>query len=184
MKKIAVVFCVFFSFATVAWSQAPGRTITNDDLEPFAQQREAADREYRETYAAKGMLSPDDLKARNAERVKATIDLANQLTAADLERQRLALEATAQQLQAEQMAYQNAYPAYGPDGGLIWGYGNGFVGNRRFDRRFRGNGFWSRSICRRRHGLAGTARSAASNASAARISQWRRRPQALIEVGF
>ncbi|HEY2866088.1 MAG TPA: hypothetical protein VGJ02_03260 [Pyrinomonadaceae bacterium] len=141
MKKIAVVFCVFFSFATVAWSQVAGRVVTNADLERYAQDRQAADREYRETYAAKGLLSPEDLKARNEERVKATIDLANQITAADLEKRRLALEASAQQLQAEQMQYQNAYPVYSQDGGVIWGYGSGFIRNGRFDRRFRGRVF-------------------------------------------
>ena len=140
MKKIAVVFCVFFSFATVAWSQVAGRTVTNDDLERYAQQRQAADREYRETYAAKGLLSPEELKARNDERVKATIDLANKLTAADLEKQRLAIAATAQQLQAEQMMLQNGYPIYSSDGGLILSYGSGFFGGG-FGGRFRGRGF-------------------------------------------
>lgn len=142
MKKIAVVFCVFFSFALFTSALVAQRTVTNVDLERFAQQRQAAEREYRETYAAKGMLSPEELKARNDERVKATIDLANQLRAADLEKQRLALEASAQELQAEQMMYQNAYPVYSSDGGLILGYGSGFFGGGRFDDgRFRGRGF-------------------------------------------
>lgn len=140
MKKIAVVFCVFFSFAAVVSAQVARRTVTNTDLERFAQQRQAAEREYRETYAAKGMLSPEELKARTDERVKETIDLANQITAADLEKKRLALEARSQQLQAEQMMYQNAYPVYSPSSDVIWGYGDGFFGGR-FDRRFRGGIF-------------------------------------------
>ena len=35
MKKIAVIFCVFFSFASVALSQVAQRTVTNADLEPL-----------------------------------------------------------------------------------------------------------------------------------------------------
>lgn len=137
MKKIAVIFCVFFSFASVALSQVAQRTVTNADLEPFAQRRQAADREYRDTYASKGMLSPEELKARNDERVKATIDLANQLTAADLEKRRLALETSAQQLQAAELMYQNVYPAYSPYGGAIWSFGDSFIRGGRSDRRFR-----------------------------------------------
>lgn len=139
MKKIAVVFCVFFSFTAVTSAQVARRTVTNADLERFAQQRQAAEREYRESYAARGMLSPEELKARNDERVKETIDLANQITAAELEKRRLALQA--EQLQAEQMMYQTVSPAYSPYGGVIWGYGDGFFGGGRFDRRFRGGIF-------------------------------------------
>jgi len=140
MKKIAVVFCVFFSFALAASAQVASHSVTNADLERFAQQREAADREYRETYVARGMLSPEELNARNEQRVKATIDLANQLRAAELQRQQLALAASAQQLEAEQMMLQNGYPVYSSDGGLILSYGSGFFGGG-FRGRFRGRGF-------------------------------------------
>ncbi|HYJ90840.1 MAG TPA: hypothetical protein VEV84_06010 [Pyrinomonadaceae bacterium] len=140
MKKIAVVFCVFFSFTGVATAQIARRTVTNADLEKFAEQRLAAEREYREMYAAKGMLSPEELKARNDARIKDTIDLANKLQSEEIERQRLAVIESTAELQAQQLAVQAATPIYYPyDGGILsvgvfgdGGFGRGFHSRRFF----------------------------------------------------
>lgn len=143
MKKIAVVFCVVFSFAAAGLAQTARRTVTNADLAKFQTQRVEAERQYRETYAAKGMLSPDELNALSDARVRLTLQLADKLRSEELDRRRLAVEAAQQQLQLEQMRQINSYPAtYYPVDGSIWGYGvfdNGSFGNGRFrGRRFPG----------------------------------------------
>jgi hypothetical protein len=124
MKKIAVVFCVLFSFSAVASAQTTRRTVTNFDLEKYRDQRLAAEREYRETYAQRGMLSPDEIKAASNARIQQTLDLAARMSAEELEQQRIALEAQAQQIQIEEMrSQQSAPPAYYPYDNSIWGYG-------------------------------------------------------------
>jgi hypothetical protein len=140
MKKIAVVFCVFFSFTAVATAQVARRTVTNTDLEKFAEQRLAAEREYRDTYAAKGMLSPEELKARNDARVKDTIDLANKLQSEEIERQRLAVIAAEQELQAQQTVLQTSAPMYYPYDGGIWGVG--VLGDGSFRHGFHSRRFF------------------------------------------
>jgi len=144
MKTIAVFVCVFFSFAAVALGQVAMRTVTNADLDRFAQQRIEADRQYRETYASRGMLSPEELRARNDERIRDTIELGNQLRSDELERLRIALEAEAQELQAQEMRYQyqNSLPTYYPNDNTIYGYSDyGFYGDRRSERRSRDRRF-------------------------------------------
>jgi hypothetical protein len=135
MKKIAVVSCVVFSFAAAAFSQTARRTVTNADLAKFESRRVEAERQYSETYAQKGMLSPDELKARNDARVKETLELAEQIRQADLERTRLQLEANAQALQAQQIIDAQNAPVYAPYDNSIWSYGYFTDG---FGRRFRG----------------------------------------------
>jgi len=137
MKKTAAVLCVFFSLAVAGISQQTARrTVTNSDLERFSQKRLEADREYRETYAAKGLPSPEQLQAQRDARVKEQLELAAKLEAADLERERLALAAMS--LQQPQVITQGV-PYYSPDYGYL-GFGSGgFAGG--FGNRFRGRGF-------------------------------------------
>lgn len=135
MKNVAAVLCVVFSFCIAASAQMARRTVTNADLDKFESRRIEAEREYRQTYASKGMLSPEEVNAIADARVQQTIELADQLRSDQLERERLALEANAQRLQREQMQQQsNGYPVYYQNGDGIWGYGifdNGFFGNGR-----------------------------------------------------
>jgi hypothetical protein len=138
MKKIAVVFCVVFSFAAIAVAQTARKTVTDLDLEKYRAQRMAAEREYRNTYAQRGMLSPEELKAASEARIQQTLDLAERLKAQQLEERRLALEANAQQIQIEELRSRRAEPVYFPNDYFILGAGiidNGFGG------RFRGRGF-------------------------------------------
>jgi multidrug efflux pump subunit AcrA (membrane-fusion protein) len=134
MKKIAVVFCVLFSLSVVGSAQTGRRTVTNFDLEKYRNQRIAAEREYRETYAQRGMLSPEELKAASDARIQQTLDLAERMRADQLEQQRLALQAQAQQIQIEELRSQQAAPVYYPYDNSIWGYG----GFSDFGGRFRG----------------------------------------------
>jgi len=146
MKKIAVVFCVLFSLSVVGSAQTSRRTVTNFDLEKYRDQRVAAEREYRETYAQRGMLSPEELRAASDARIQQTLDLAEQMRADQLEQQRLALEARAQELQIEELRSQQAAPVYYPYDNSIWGYGafsdfGGFRG--RYLRFPTGRGYYA-----------------------------------------
>jgi hypothetical protein len=137
MKKTAAVLCVFFSLAIAGFSQQTARrTVTNGDLERFSQKRIEADREYRETYAAKGLPSPEQIEARRDAQVKEQLELAAKLEAADLERERLALAAMSLQ---QPQVISHGVPYDSPDyGDLGYGFG-GFAGG--FGNRFRGRGF-------------------------------------------
>src|SRR3982751_6983345 len=135
MKTIAVILCVFFSFS-VAASQTAVVTITNKDLEDLSQKRQAAEREYRRTYDAKGLPSPEELRAQGDARERDFIDFARQMDAANLERERLAVAATlilSQQQEQQYSAPQNPpsgnysseYQNYGYQGYGYGGYGYG-----------------------------------------------------------
>src|ERR1051326_5235283 len=113
MKNIAVVVCVIFSFAALAAAQVARKTVTNADLEKFRQKRVASEQEYRDTYAAKGLPSPEELRAQSDARVKATLELAEKIRAEELEREKLALAAAAQQ-QAAQAVFYSGGPVYFP----------------------------------------------------------------------
>lgn len=129
--------CVFFSLTVAGYSQQTARrTVTNSDLEKFSEKRLEAEREYRETYAAKGLPSPEQIQAQRDARVKEEVELAARLQAAALERERLAVDAMS--LQPAPVISQGT-PYYSPDYGY-WTYGyGGFAGG--FGNRFRGRGF-------------------------------------------
>jgi DnaJ-class molecular chaperone with C-terminal Zn finger domain len=138
MIKIAAFLCVFFSLAVAAYSQQTARrTVTNSDLQKFSQKRTDAEREYRETYAARGLPSPEQIQAQSDARVKEELALAAKLEAADLERERLALAAMS--LQPGPVITSQGVPYYSPDYGFGgFGFG-GFAGG--FGNRFGGRGF-------------------------------------------
>jgi hypothetical protein len=125
MKKIAVVFCVFFSLSMAVAAQTSRRTVTNFDLEKYRDQRVAAEREYRDTYAQRGMLSPDEIKAASDARIQQTLDLAERMRSDQIEQQRLALQAQAQQIEIEELRSQQPAPqsAFYPYDSSIWSYG-------------------------------------------------------------
>jgi hypothetical protein len=159
MKKIAGIFCVLVSFVLTASAQWAIRTVTNADLEKYAQERIEADKQYRQNYASRGMLSPEEVQARADDRMNQTIELANKIRSDDLERRRLDLAAQAQILEARRLDareaaeqstavvyYPNPYNGYGGYNGYIlggegYGYysgGYGYYGNRRYGRHYRG----------------------------------------------
>ena len=170
MKRIAAVLCVVFSFFAIAVGQVARKTVTNADLEAFREKRVAAEKEYRDTYAAKGLPSPEELQAATDARVKETIDLGNKLRAEQLERERLALQAEAQQ-QAALAAYYNGGPVYYPYDNSVLSYGY-FGGRSGFGRRFRGRVFSS-------NGLGGVY-AAGGNVWPAPPGSIRQRPQPMI----
>jgi len=141
MKTIAVVLCVLFSFSAAALAQTAKRTVTNADLERFSQQRIAADREYRRTFVEKGMPSPEELKAQSDARVKETVDLAEKIQAANLEREKLELAAMQQQRPQTVIISQGSGGGYYPSDYGFWGYGaSGYGFYDNFGHRFFGRG--------------------------------------------
>ena len=138
MKKFAAFLCVFFAFSVVGFSQTTHKTVTNLDLEKYSSQRIQADREYRQTYAQKGLPSPEEIRAQNDARMKETIELADKMRAAELEREKLAAEAMLAQAASQPIVVNQGSPYYYPDYGYGgYGYG-GFVDG--FGNRFRGRG--------------------------------------------
>jgi len=139
MKKIAVVFCVVFSFAAILSAQnrtAARRTITNSDLQRFEQQRVAAERDYRATYAQRGMPSPEEVAKINEKRANDLQELAAKLHWADLERERLRAEIELRRYPSPTIV--NVPPAVYGAGGVVYSYGgwDGFFGHH-FGNRFR-----------------------------------------------
>src|SRR5689334_23583897 len=98
MRNIAVLFVVVLCFAAVATAQNESRsdrawrTVTNADLEPYQKERIAADKEYKATYAQKGMPSPEEIERINQQRMADTQDLAERLRQTYLEADRAAAE--------------------------------------------------------------------------------------------
>jgi hypothetical protein len=147
MKKTTLVFCVLLSCVAFGYSQNARRTVTNFELEKYRNQRSAAEREYRETYAQRGMLSPDELKSASEIRMQQTLDLAQQLRAQEIEERRLALEARAQEIQLEDIRSRQQMLDYYPYDNSVWGVGIigsdfGRFGGWRFSR-FRGQGHYA-----------------------------------------
>jgi hypothetical protein len=138
MRTIAILFCVVFSFATAGLAQVAERTVTNEDLERFRQQRVAADREYRATYAQKGMPSPEEIERRSEERVKTITELAEKIRADYLERERLAVERARIEQSAPRIYINTAPPSNGNDN-FIWSYPYPYpyFDPYRFNPRFR-----------------------------------------------
>jgi hypothetical protein len=131
MKKIAVLFCVVFSFTFIARAQSV--TITNADLEKYRIERQEANRQYNETYASRGLPSPQELRAQSDEQVKSMIDFSDKLKAQQLERDRMVLDAAISQQQAAAQveaararSEASGNTVYYPMETQTWGYGNIF----------------------------------------------------------
>ena len=137
--KMRIVFLICFSLAAVILTPAQGRTVTNADLEKYAQERIKAERNLRENYARLGFSSPEERERRNAADAKERAELAARLRQERLERERTAAEV--EQLRVQQARYdayirslsygrqtQDNYSGY-LDYGYSYSYGYG-VGRR------------------------------------------------------
>jgi hypothetical protein len=143
MKKTVVVLCVVFSLASIGFAQnraTARRTITNADLEKFAQKRLAAEQDYRENYDRMGFPSPDELAGQRERDMSARIELSEQLRQARLEKERLELEREKLVLEAARIdAEREAMaPAAGYPQDYFWGGYGGFSGFGGFDGFFPG----------------------------------------------
>lgn len=87
-------FLFYMCFVAVAFCSvsAQSRVITNDDLAKYRQQREQAERDYRENYARMGFPSPDELARRREKSALEYREYADQLRTQELEAERLAAQ--------------------------------------------------------------------------------------------
>lgn len=130
IRKMLFVFCITTLAAGAAAAQ---KTITNADLEGYRQARLKAEREYRENYERLGMPSPEELRRRNDQSLKETIEMAERLKQQRLEEERIEVE----RLRATQMAVI-PYPTYTESYQAAPGYyvspGIQYYNNRRYPR--------------------------------------------------
>lgn len=87
-QKLLFVFCLMLASGSAALAQS--RTVTNDDLKGYRNDRLAAAREYRETYQKLGLSSPAELQMRNEQDLKEMQKLAGELRERHLAQDRLA----------------------------------------------------------------------------------------------
>lgn len=131
MSKFAVVLCAVLSLTFVSAGQTTVKSVTNADLEKYRQIRVNADREYRETYASKGLPSPEEIARRNDVKQKEMQELADKLRQEALERQRLAAEIEARRATAARNVTV-VVTGSGYDGTV---YSGGYLTGGRFGRR-------------------------------------------------
>lgn len=152
MKRIAVVLGIIMSCAgaSVAQISTGKSTVTNADLEKYRQKRLTDAREYRETYVAKGLPSPEEIERREEQRLKDTEALSAVLRAEWLERDRVTATIEAQRA-ASRSFYVPGNEVFPRDNTIYWySYPAGYFG-RHGSRRGVENRFY------RSHGLSGYA---------------------------
>ena len=87
--KIRVLFLVFIIITATGAVFAQGKTVTNDDLSKYKQDRIKAEAELRNNYAKLGFPSPEERARRDAESAKETAELSAKLRNERLERERI-----------------------------------------------------------------------------------------------
>ena len=118
---------VFISAICASAQNNSARTITNSDLEKYRQERVKADEDYRQTYAEKGLPSPEELEKREDERQKRLSELSDQLASERRIREYVEQMSAAAANNDQQVIYvaQDGNGGYYPIIG-----GGGFFGNR------------------------------------------------------
>jgi hypothetical protein len=122
---------IFISAVGVSAQDGPARTITNADLEKYREKRVKADEDYRQTYAQKGLPSPEELERREEEKQKRLFTLSDQLATERRIREYVEQMAAATTSNDQQVVYV----ARDDDGGYYPYYpivGGGFFGKTRF----------------------------------------------------
>lgn len=87
--KIRVLFLVFIIITATGAVFAQAKTVTNDDLSKYKQERIKAEAELRNNYAKLGFPSPEERERRDAQSVKDTVELSARLRNERLERERI-----------------------------------------------------------------------------------------------
>jgi hypothetical protein len=120
---------IFISAVCASAQNGPARTITNVDLEKYREKRVKADEDYRQTYAQKGLPSPEELERREEEKQKRLFTLSDQLASERRIREYVEQMAAA----ATNNDQQIIYVARDDDGGYYPYYpivgGGSFFGN-------------------------------------------------------
>ena len=139
MKYLFAV-CAAVLLATSAGAQT--RSVTNADLSRYAQQRENAERDYRDNYARRGFPSPEELDRRRKEDAQTTHEYADRIRVQNAEVERaMAQQAAAMRQMSPPVVVVNGQGGY-YDPGYFWNgayYGGGYYygGGNRFGRGFR-----------------------------------------------
>ena len=124
--KMRIVFLICFILAAVIAAAAQTKTVTNFDLEKYAQERVKAEKDLWENYAKLGFASPEEMQRRNATDAKEREELAARLRREHTERERIEAEREANDraaaayynyLRSQQREPQYAEPSY------FWSYG-------------------------------------------------------------
>lgn len=141
--RMRIFFLICFSLAAVVLTAAQGRSVTNADLEKYAEARLKAERNLRENYARLGFSSPEERERRNAAEAKERVELAFRLRAERLAHEQAAAET--ELLRSQQAKYdsyirsfsydsptQDYYPGY-----LVHGYGRNRGGRVPYGQAYR-----------------------------------------------
>lgn len=150
-EKLLFSFC--FTLAAVALVSGQARTVTNQDLEKYRDQRVKAEADLRENYARLGFASPEERARRNAESAKASAELSARLLAERLDRERKEAERAAA---VTAVQYLVPVPVVQPQSPQWFGYYflNGRRYRRIYDARptqsgyYAGGQFWPTGITR------------------------------------
>lgn len=145
-SKVLLILSLILIAASVVSAQKAKKTITNFDLEKFRIQREKAEADYRETYARRGMPSPEELQKREEENSTKREELSRRLASERQlnEQNELRLRIAEQNArinylndlnntltnQSGNQIYSGSYPIYG--GGLL--LNNGYYNRSRWNR--------------------------------------------------
>jgi len=134
------VFCLISGLVGVCAAQT--RTITNDDLEQYRQQRIRADRDLKENYVKLGFSSPEEREKREADSQRKLTELADRLKMRRIEQERIDADranaesaAAAQAVAAYTRSMQNQQQQPNYDQGYYMNYGYGPFGGI-------GGGYW------------------------------------------
>ncbi|MFM9904854.1 MAG: hypothetical protein ACKVQJ_09830 [Pyrinomonadaceae bacterium] len=149
--KMRCLFFVFIIITAAGSALAQGKTVTNDDLSKYKQERVKAEAELRNNYAKLGFPSPEERERRNAESAKESVELSARLRNERLERERIDAQnaANAQYYAAllRAVQQQNTVEHYSPS--YFGGYYNSWWRPRPIGRvvyqqpgYFAGGQFW------------------------------------------
>jgi len=143
MKKKTVLFLSFI-LSCSAFAFAQKKTVTNQDLEKFKQQRLQNEKNYRDNYERLGFPSPEALERKRVEDEKNLIEFSQQLETQRLQREAIRTETENQSLLLQnQYAPSPDYPNYNSGAYIYGGYlpfNYGYNNYGRFNRRPRSYG--------------------------------------------
>ena len=101
------VFCLISGLVGVCAAQT--RTVTNDDLDQYRQQRVKATKELKEDYARLGFSSPEEREKQIAESQRRMMETSERLRAKRLEQERIDADLAAAQAEAASAQAVAAY---------------------------------------------------------------------------
>lgn len=108
-KQILLSLSLILMVTGFTYAQAK-RTVTNEDLEKYRQQRERADAEYRATYKQRGLPSPEEIQEIEAKRRAQLAEDADRARAAQRAEYEMQRQQALTDAQINYLRSQTAYP--------------------------------------------------------------------------